>query len=69
MIIGKVVNIYIVYEIDKSVNVSSYPTQENCLFGAVKLMKHNDIDLYKYAGYRVRFDRKGFFLIGGEVQK
>ena len=29
---GKTVNIYIVYEIEKSVNISSYPTLENCLF-------------------------------------
>ena len=41
----KIVNIYIVYEIETSVNVSSYPTPENCLFGAVKLTKHIDNDL------------------------
>ena len=32
----KIVNICIVYEIEKSVNISGYPTLENCLFGAVK---------------------------------
>ena len=32
----KIVNIYIVYEIVKSVNISGYPTLENFLFGAVK---------------------------------
>ena len=36
----KIVNIYIAYEIEKSVNISSYPMLENCLFGAVKLTKH-----------------------------
>ena len=41
---GKVVNIYIVYEINKNFNISSYPTLENLLFGAVKLTKHPDID-------------------------
>ena len=41
---GKIVNIYIVYEIEKSVNIISYPTLENCLFGAVKLTKHIDVD-------------------------
>ena len=40
---GKIVNIYIVYEIEKSVNISSYPTLENCLFGASKLTKHVDV--------------------------
>ena len=48
---GKIVNINIIYEIERSVNISSYPTLENCLFGAVKLTKHVDVDLYKYSGY------------------
>ena len=34
---GTIVNIYIVYEISKNYNVSSYPTLKNCLFGAVSL--------------------------------
>ena len=34
---GKIVNMYIVYEIKRNVNISSYPTLENYLFGAVKL--------------------------------
>ena len=33
---GKIVNIYIVYEISKTYNISSYPALENCLFGAFK---------------------------------
>ena len=36
----KIVNIYIVYEINDYRNISSYPTLENCLFGAVKLTTH-----------------------------
>ena len=44
---GKVVNIYIVYEINKSINISDYPTLENCLFGAFRLTKNTDIDKYK----------------------
>ena len=44
---GKIVNIYIVYEINKNYNISSYPTLGNCLFGAVSLTKHADIDQYK----------------------
>ena len=31
---GKVVNIYIVYEVNKSINISNYLTLENCLFGS-----------------------------------
>ena len=38
-----IANIYIVYEISKNYNIISYPTSENCLFGAVSLTKHGDI--------------------------
>ena len=41
--------------------MSNYPTLENCVFGAVKLTKHADVDQYKYSGYDIRFERKGFF--------
>ena len=41
---GKIVNIYIVYEISKNYSISTYPTLENCLFGAVSLTKNADID-------------------------
>ena len=58
---GKIGNIYIVYEIKRSVNISSYLKLENCLFGAV------DVDLYKYSGYGIGFDRKGSYSIGNEV--
>ena len=40
---------------------------KNYLFGVVKITKHFDIDLYKYSGYGIGFDRKGFFWIGGKV--
>ena len=63
----KIVNIYIVYEREKSVKISSYAALENCLFGAVKLIKHIDVDLYKYFGYGIGFDRKGSYLIGNEI--
>ena len=64
---GKIVNIYIVYEINKIFNASSYPALENCLFSAVKLIKHRYIDQYKYSGYGIGFDRKGFFSLGTEI--
>ena len=56
---GKVVNIYIVYEISKSINISDYPTLENCLFRAVSLSKNADINRYKNSGYGIGFDRHG----------
>ena len=58
---GTIVNIYIVYEISKNYNFSNYPTLENCLFGAVSLTKHVDVDQYKYCGYGIGFNRKGEF--------
>ena len=61
---GTIVNIYIVYEISKNYNISSYPALENCLFGAVSLTKRVDIDQYKYSGYGNGFDRKGEFTFG-----
>ena len=63
---GKIVNIYIVYDTNKNFSSSNYPTLENCLFGAVKLTKHIDFDLYKYSRYGIGLDRKGFFSIGDE---
>ena len=37
------------------------------MFGAVKLTKHVDVDLYKYSGYGIGFKRKGSYSIGNEV--
>ena len=48
---GKIVNIYIVYEIKL----------ENCLFGAVSLTKTADIYKHKCFGYGIGFDRHGFY--------
>ena len=53
---GKVVNIYIAYEIKKNFNISSYLTLENCLFGAFSLTKNADIDKHKYSAHGIGFD-------------
>ena len=57
---GKVVNIYTVYKL------SFHPTNidftlENCLFGAVKVTKHSDVDKYNYSGYGTCFDSRRTF--------
>ena len=62
---GKVVNIYIVYEIRKRLNISYYPTLENCLFRAVSLTKNADIDQYKNSVYEMGFDRHKSFSFSG----
>ena len=59
---GKVVNIYIAYEINENLNISSYWTLKNCLFGAVCLTKNVDTDKYKYSGYGIGFDTHEYFL-------
>ena len=64
---GKIVNIYIAYEINKSINISDYPTLENCLFGVVRLTKNADFNKYKHSGYGIGFDRKGSYSIGCEI--
>ena len=58
-------NVYIVYEISKTINVSDYPTLENCLFRALKLTKNADINKYGYYGYRIGFGRHGSFSFPG----
>ena len=62
---GKIVNIYIVYQISKSINIRDYPTLKNCLFGAVSLTKNADIGRYGYSGYEIGFDRHGRFSFPG----
>ena len=57
----KVVNFYVVYEITKFPEVSSYLTLANTLFEAVKLTKNADIDKYRYFGYGIGFDGRGFY--------
>ena len=64
---GKIVNTYIVYKINKSIDISDYPALQNCSFGAVRLTKNADMDKYKYFGDGIGFDRKGFFSIDDEV--
>ena len=61
---GKIINIYIVYEISFSTHgYDDYPVLENSLFGAVKLVKNADIGKYKYSGYGILFDRCGSFSV------
>ena len=55
------VNIYIVYDISKSIIISHYLTLKYCLFGAITLTKNADIDNYKYSGYGIGPDSYGSF--------
>ena len=62
---GKIVNIYIVYELGASSSNANDPTLKNCLFGAVTLTKNADIDKYGYSGYGIRFDRRSSYSFPG----
>ena len=63
----KVVNLYIVYEITHFHGISGYPTLTNALFGAVKLTKNADIDIYKYSGNGIGFDESRYYSIGNDI--
>ena len=62
---GKVVNIYIAYELGASSSNNSEPTIKNFLFVAVTLTKNADIDKYRYSGYGIGFDRRSSFSFPG----
>ena len=62
---GKVVNIYIFYELGASSSHFDDPTLKNSLLGAVTLTKNADIDKYGYSGYGIGFDRRGSFSFPG----
>ena len=62
---GKVVNIYIVHELDAASSSDSDPTMKNCLFSAVTLTKNADIEKYGYSGYGIGFDRRSSFSFAG----
>ena len=51
----------IVYELAASSSHDSDPTIKYCLFGAVTLTKHADIEKHKYSGYGIGFDRRSSF--------
>ena len=53
--------LYIVYEINKIYNISSYPALWFFLFGSVSLTKNAEVDKYRCPGYGIGFDRHGFF--------
>ena len=53
-------------QINKKDNtIISNPTLENCLFGAVTLTKHVNIDKYGYSVYGIGFDRGLNFSFAG----
>ena len=66
---GKILNIYIVYEIIRIANINSDRnsnlTVQNALFGAVSLTKNAYVSKHKYSGYGIAFDRTSSFSFAG----
>ena len=62
---GKVVNIYIVYELGASSSYNNDPKLKSCLFDAVTLIKNADIYKYGYSGFGIVFDRRPSFSFPG----
>ena len=58
---GKVVDIYIVYELDASSSHINDPTLKSSLISAVTLTKSDDIDKYGYSGDGIEFDRRSSY--------
>ena len=48
---GRIVNIYITYELQKNSNNNPDMTLENSLFGAIKITKNFDVSKYSQSGY------------------
>ena len=62
---GRIVNIYIVYEMNKNDNTITSDPLQNSLFGAVTLTENVNIDRYAFSGYGIGFDRKRSFSFSG----
>ena len=62
---GRIVNIYIVYELGASGSNDSEPTLKTFLFSAVTLTKNADIEKYGCSGYGIGFDRRSSFSFPG----
>ena len=58
---GKMIHIYIVYELTGCNSNHNHATIKNFFFGTVFLTKNTDIDKYEDSGYGIGFDRKEIF--------
>ena len=64
---GKVVNLYIVYELKNRRIDSPDFTVQNGLFGAVKITKNKNTSHYEYEGYGIGFDGESSFSFGNRI--
>ena len=68
---GNEVNVCFSYKLDTwSRDLNTGFTYGNCLFGAVKLIKNDDLDKYDHSGFGIAFDaRLQFLWLGGRWGK
>ena len=64
---GKIVNLYIAYELkNRSIDNPDF-TVQNGLFGAAKIIKNANTLHYKYEGYGICFDGESSFRFGKRI--
>ena len=64
---GKIVNLYIVYELKNRRIDSPDFTVQNGLFGAVKITENANTSHYKYEGFGICFDGEPSFSFGNRI--
>ena len=64
---GAIINIYIVYKLQKRNNNNADMTLENSLFGTAKITKNVDTRKYQYSGYGISFNSGGSFSFGNNL--
>ena len=64
---GKIVNLYIVYELKNRKIDNPDFTVQNGLFGALKITKNENTSHYKYEGYGICFDSESSFSSGNRI--
>ena len=64
---GKIVTLYIVYELKNRRIDSPDFTVQNGFFGAVKITKNVNTSHYKYEGYGICFDGESSFIFGNRI--
>ena len=64
---GKIVNLYIVYELENSGIDSPDFAVQNGLFGAIKITKNANTSHYKYEGYGICIDGESSFSFGNRI--
>ena len=64
---GKIVNLYIVYELKNGRIDSPDFSVQNGIFGAVKITKNPNTSQYKYEGYGICFDSESSFSFGNRI--